>query len=226
MKKMKQIPIKNINFLRRLDALAEGLYRYPHTAEGLPKPDLTYATLKQYQTDEAFVGYPKEHNYTDYAGPVPIRKTPIPASTDSSFIMMKMWFLRAFLAGIEGAESDKWYYDTLTVQAPDKGFTGWHNSKNKPHHSLRFINNGGRGYSIAVRNGRVTKVPDQFRGKGYGRGHIGAGNWTCVRNMFDGETWFADKNQGAKPRFVVDMAIPIERGAKMDAVEEFITKFA
>jgi len=226
MKKMKQIPIKNIAFLRRLDALAESLYRYPHTAEGLPKPDLTYATLREYQTDDSFVGYPKEHNYTDYAGPVPIRKTPIQPSTDSSFRQMKMWFLRGFLAGIEGAESDKWYYDTLTVQAPDKGFTGWHNSKNKPHHSLRFINNGGRGYSIAVRNGRVTKIPDQFRGKGFGQGTIGAGNWTVIRNMFDGETWFADKNQGAKGRFVVDMAIPIERGAKMDAVEKCITSFA
>jgi hypothetical protein len=43
--------------------------------------------------------------------------------------------------------------------------------------------------------------------------------------MFDGETWFADKNQGAKGRFVVDMAIPIERGAKMDAVEKCITSF-
>ena len=224
---MKQIPIKNIAFLRRLDGLAESLYRYPHSAEGLPKPDLTYATLRQYQTDENFVGYPKEHNYRDYAGNVPLKRLAQPElRTDSTFRSMKMWFLRTFTAGIDGAQSDKWYYDTLTVMAPDKGFTGWHNSKNKPHHSLRFINNGGRGYSIAVRNGRVVKVPDQFRGKGFGQGHIGAGNWTCVRNIFDGETWFADKNQGAKGRFVVDMAIPIERGSKMDAVEKFITKFA
>lgn len=225
MKKMKQIPIKNIAFLKRLDVLAESLYRYPHTAEGLPKPDLSYATLREYQTDDSFVGYPKEHNYTDYSGEIAKRDIPIPPSADNSFTQMKMWFLRGFFAGIEGAESDKWYYDTLTVQSPDKGFTGWHNSKNRPHHSLRFINNGGRGYSIAVRNGKVTKIPDQFRGKGFGQGTIGAGNWTCVRNMFDGETWFADKNQGSKPRFVVDMAIPIERGNKMDAVETCITSF-
>ncbi len=224
MKKMKQIPIKNIAFLKRLDALAEGLYRYPHTAVGLPKPDLSYATLREYQKDETFVGYPKEHNYTDYSGGIPLKGRAY-SSDNRSFKMMKMWFLRAFLAGIDGAQSDKWYYDTLTVMAPDKGFTGWHNSKNKPHHSLRFINNGGRGYSIAVRDGKVYKVPDQFRGKGFGQGTIGAGNWTCVRNMFDGETWFADKNQGSKGRFVVDMAIPIERGAKMDAVEQFITRF-
>ena len=223
---MKQIPIKNLQFLKRLDVLAESLYRYPHTARGLPKPDLTYATLRQYQNDETFVGYPKEHNYTDYSGLIPLKKKdPIRPSRDSSFSMMKMWFLRGFLAGIEGAESDKWYYDTLTVQAPDKGFTGWHNSRNKPHHSLRFINNGGRGYSIAVRNGRVTKIPDQFRGKGFGQGTIGAGNWTCVRNIFDGETWFADKNQGAKGRFVVDVSIPIERGAKMDAAVDMISNF-
>ena len=82
----------------------------------------------------------------------------------------------------------------------------------------------GSGYQIlqsitAIGSGGLT-------GKGFGQGHIGAGNWTCVRNIFDGETWFADKNQGAKGRFVVDMAIPIERGSKMDAVEKFITKFA
>ena len=225
MKKMKQIPIKNIAFLKRLDVLAESLYRYPHTARGLPKPDLSYAKLREYQTDDSFVGYPKEHNYTDYSGMIPLKRRAFPnANTD--FESMKMWFLRTFQAGMVGAESNKWYYDTLTVMAPDKGFTGWHNSKNKPHHSLRFINNGGRGYSIAVRDGRVVRVPDQYRGKGFGQGHIGAGNWTCVRNLFDGETWFGDKNQGAKARFVVDMAIPIERGSKMDAVEGFITKFA
>ena len=104
--------------------------------------------------------------------------------------------------------------------APDKGFTGWHNSKNKTRHSLRFIHNNGRGYSVAVRNKRVTKVPDQW---GVRRG---AGDWTCVRNDFDGETWFADKNQGSKPRFVVDVSIPRHLGEKADAVEEILTKFA
>jgi len=224
---MKQIPIKNISFLRRLDALAESLYKYPHSAVGLPKPDLTFATLREYQNDENFVGYPKEHNYRDYSGNIPLKRRGSNQflRKDGSFRTMKMWFLRGFQAGIEGAESDKWYFDTLTLQSPDVGFTGWHNSKNKTHHSLRFINNGGRGYSIAVRNGRVCRVPDQFRGKGFGQGTRGAGNWTCVRNMFDGETWFADKNQGSKPRFVVDMAIPIERGAKMDAVETCISNF-
>ena len=71
---MKQIPIKNISFLRRLDALAESLYKYPHSAVGLPKPDLTFATLREYQNDENFVGYPKEHNYRDYSGNIPLKR--------------------------------------------------------------------------------------------------------------------------------------------------------
>ena len=211
---MKQIPIKNIRFLDKLDMLAQSLYKYPHTHEGLPKPDLTYNTLRTYQADGDFVGYPKEHNYTDYAS------TCIHGyRTSQEFREMKHWFLTSIKAGIEGAMSDEWYYDTLTVMPPDKGFTGWHNNKNKPHHSLRFINNSGRGYSVAVQNKRVHKVPDQYRS-------TGAGNWTCIRNDFDGDTWLADKNQGSKPRFVVDISIPRHLGNKMDAVESFIKEFA
>ena len=212
---MKNIPIKNIKFLERLDKLAESLYQYPHTWEGLPKPDLRYSTLRAYQADADFTGVPKEHNYKDYS--TPCRHAQI---NKQDFKSMKHWFLTAIQAGIEGAKSPEWYYDTLTVMPPDKGFTGWHNNKNKPRHSLRFIHNSGRGYSVAVQNKRVHKVPDQFRAG------MGGGNWTCIRNDFDGDTWFADKNQGAKPRFVVDISIPRHLGNKMDAVESFITKFA
>tara|TARA_Y100000593_G_C4290680_1_gene328072 strand:+ start:270 stop:914 length:645 start_codon:yes stop_codon:yes gene_type:complete len=213
---MKHIPIKNLKFLHRLDHFAQSLYRYPHTWVGLPKPDLKFSTLRTYQNDDDFVGYPKEHNYRDYSG---LNRERLAREDGASFNDMKTHFIRAFRAGIEGAESPEWYYDTLTVMAPDKGFTGWHNNKNKPHISLRFIHNAGRGYSVAVRNKRVTKVPDQW---GVRRG---TGNWTCVRNDFDGETWFADKNQGSKPRFVVDIAIPRHLGSKADAVESFITNF-
>jgi len=213
---MKQIPIKNIAFLKRLDYLAESLYKYPHTWEGLPKQDLKYSTLRTYQKDDDFVGYPKEHNYRDYSTNNITNYNPQIAD----FNTMKTWFLALFREGIDEAKSPEWYYDTLTVMAPDKGFTGWHNSKNKPRHSLRFIHNNGRGYSVAVRNKRVTKVPDQW---GVRRG---AGDWTCVRNDFDGETWFADKNQGSKPRFVVDVSIPRHLGEKADAIESILTQFA
>ena len=214
---MKQIPIKNIALLKRLDYLAQSLYRYPHTWEGLPKQDLSYSTLRSYQKDDDFVGYPIEHNYRDYSG---LNRERLATVNGADFNSMKTWFMQLFRGGIDGAKSPEWYYDTLTVMAPDKGFTGWHNSKNKPRHSLRFIHNNGRGYSVAVRNKVVTKVPDQW---GIRRG---AGDWTCVRNDFDGETWFADKNQGSKPRFVVDVSIPRHLGEKADAVEEIIKQFA
>ena len=67
---MKQIPIKNIKLLRKLDSFATNLYRLPHTFEALPKPDLTFATLKTLMADGSFVGYPKQHNYQSYEGEV------------------------------------------------------------------------------------------------------------------------------------------------------------
>ena len=135
---MKHIPIKNIKFLHRLDYFAQSLYKYPHTWVGLPKPDLKFSTLRTYQNDDDFVGYPKEHNYRDYSG---LNRERLAGENTVDFNTMKTHFLNAFRHGIEGAESPEWYYDTLTVMAPDKGFTGWHNNKNKPHHSLRFIHN-------------------------------------------------------------------------------------
>ena len=67
---MKQIPIKNIKLLRNLDNFAETLYKMPHTFEALPKPDLSFATLKTLMADAKFVGYPKQHNYQSYEGQI------------------------------------------------------------------------------------------------------------------------------------------------------------
>ena len=214
---MKQIPIKNIPFLDRLDAFAQALYKHPHTFTSGPRnPDLTFNKLREYQNDATFVGYPKEHNYTDYAGAGWKELNPF----RGNFNVMKSWFLETFQAGIAGAETRDWYYDTITVMAPDVGFTGWHNNKNKPHHSLRFIHNAGRGYSVCVKDKTFTKIPDQWRSSG-------AGYWTVLHTLFeeDGDTWFADKNLGGKPRLVIDMATKPRYANRVDAAIKFITKF-
>ena len=57
---MKQIPIKNILLLQKLDSFATNLYQMPHSFEALPKPDLTFATLKTLMADNSFVGYPEQ----------------------------------------------------------------------------------------------------------------------------------------------------------------------
>ena len=60
---MKQVPIKNIMLLKKLDSFATILYQMPHTFRALPEADLTFKKLKEYMADAKFVGYPKEHNY-------------------------------------------------------------------------------------------------------------------------------------------------------------------
>tara|TARA_Y100001951_G_C11206451_1_gene220314 strand:- start:47 stop:718 length:672 start_codon:yes stop_codon:yes gene_type:complete len=222
---MKQIPIKNLAMLTRLDAMAQSLYRFPHTFTSGPRnPDVSYAKLRTYMANADFVGFPKEHNYQDYTGVQgggreDNRGHPNPFRSD--FKEMKTWLLETFRAGIAGAQSEDWYYDTLTVMPADVGFTGWHNNKNKPHHSLRFIHNAGRGYSYSVENGTRYTIPDQWR-------LSGAGHWTVLHTLFDedGETWFADQNVGGKPRFVMDLAIKPRYANKIDAAIKFLTQFS
>ena len=67
---MKQIPIKNIKMLQKLDSFATVLLQMPHSWRSEPKADLTFATLKEHMADADFVGYPKVHNYQDYSGEV------------------------------------------------------------------------------------------------------------------------------------------------------------
>ena len=45
---MKQIPIKNVKLLARLDNFATQLLKMPHTFRALPQPDLTFKKLKEH----------------------------------------------------------------------------------------------------------------------------------------------------------------------------------
>lgn len=200
---MKQIPLKNINLLRKLDSLATTLYRMPHTFEALPKPDIRFATLKTLMADDSFVGYPKTSNYQSYEGQIIQVKS---GSQKKRLRSEKYFFLKLFQYGMgeHYQQHPKWYFDTLTVMAPRWGFTGWHNSKNKGRHYIRFIHNSGSGYSISVTGKKQVTVNDARRGT------VGAGNWTCVAGTMgkDGKTWFADHNTGSRPRVVIDVSIP------------------
>ena len=216
---MKQIPIKNIKMLQKLDSFATILYNMPHTFRAKPKPDTTFATLKTLMADDTFVGYPRQHNYQDYSGTVaPIKGGKMRKRLRTE----KYFFLKYFQFGMgEDIQThEKWYYDTITVMPPRYGHTGWHNSKNKGRLYLRFIHNSGSGYSVSVKNKKQVTIKDQRRG-------IGAGNWTVLAGHMgkDGETWFADVNTGGSPRVVIDVSIPEKYTKEHNAVINFLTNY-
>ena len=217
---MKQVPIKNIELLKRLDSFASILYQMPHTFRALPKPDLTFATLKTLMADDKFVGYPKTHNYQSYEGEV----AHTPSGRYKKRLRTEKYFFLKYMQygmGEHYQQHEKWYYDTLTVMPPRWGFTGWHNSKNKGRNFIRFIHNASSGYSISVREKKQVTIKDQRRGQ------MGAGNWTCVVGHMgkDGKTWFADHNTGGSPRAVIDVSIPERYSAEWNNAIKFITDY-
>ena len=233
---MKQVPIKNIMLLKKLDSFATILYQMPHTFRALPEADLTFKKLKEYMADAKFVGYPKEHNYQDYSGhsagmkftdwgPNGARKalaTSVRGQVRKRLRSEKYWFLTSWKRGMPEnyQRNDQWYFDTLTVMPPRWGFTGWHNHKHKGKCYIRFIHNGGSGYSIEVQGKKQTTVKDQRRS-------VGAGNWTCITGHMgsDGKTWFADCNTGSRPRAVIEIALPEKYQNDVDSAIEFITNY-
>ncbi len=217
---MKQIPIKNIELLKRLDSFASILYQLPHTFRALPKPDLTFATLKTLMADDKFVGYPKTHNYQSYEGEVAVT----PSGRYKKRLRTEKYFFLKYMQygmGEHYQQHEKWYFDTLTVMPPRWGHTGWHNSKNKGRHYIRFIHNAGSGYSISVTGKKQVTIKDQRRGQ------MGAGNWTCVVGSMgkDGKVWFADHNTGSRPRAVIDVSIPERYTSEWTNAIKFITEY-
>jgi len=217
---MKQVPIKNIELLKRLDSFASILYQLPHTFRALPKPDLTFATLKTLMADDKFVGYPKTHNYQSYEGEVAVT----PSGRYKKRLRTEKYFFLKYMQygmGEHYQQHEKWYFDTLTVMPPRWGHTGWHNSKNKGRHYIRFIHNAGSGYSISVTGKKQVTIKDQRRGQ------MGAGNWTCVAGSMgkDGKVWFADHNTGSRPRAVIDVSIPERYTSEWTNAIKFITEY-
>jgi len=216
---MKQIPIKNIELLKRLDSFATILYQLPHTFRSLPKPDITFATLKTLMADANFVGYPKTHNYQSYEGEVAFTRS---GKYKKRLRTEKYFFLKYMQYGMgeHYQQHAKWYYDTVTVMPPKWGHTGWHNAKNKPRRFIRFIYNSGSGYSIMVEGKKQTTIKDQRRDKG-------AGNWTCIEGFHpaDGSAWFADTNTGSRPRVVIDVSLPERYEQSVDSAINFITTY-
>lgn len=231
---MKQIPIKNVKLLARLDNFATQLLKMPHTFRALPQPDLTFKKLKEHMADNTFNGWPTSYNYQDYSGQSHtfhrgrqsgLGENRRPGGQQKKRLRAeKHFFLALFKKGMGQSgvyqQNDKWYYDTVTVMPPRWGHTGWHNAKNKPRRFLRFIYNSGSGYSIMVEGKKQTTIKDQRRDKG-------AGNWTCIEGFHpaDGSSWFADTNTGSRPRVVIDVSIPERYEQSVDSAINFITTY-
>ena len=217
---IKQIPIKNVKILSRLDKFAEELRRMPHSFRALPKADLTFKKLKEHMADADFVGYPKSHNYQDYSGQV---AKLLPGQQVRRLRTEKHWFLQLFKAGMDEElyqRNSQWYFDTVTVMPPRWGHTGWHNCKNKPRRFISFIHNEGSGYSIMVNGKKQVTIKDQRRVHG-------AGCWTCIEGFHpaDGSAWFADTNTGASPRTVIDMSLPERYQEDISGAIKLITTY-
>ena len=210
--KMKEIQITNIGVLKHLDDLALQVMKMPHTFSKHPKPNVTFARLKEIMADDSYEGYPDIHNYSDFAGQSTFGLT---KNNSKNLIKSRYYFLKK----VEGVVKGNWYFDTLAVYHPEYGHCGWQNSKNKPRQSIRFIYNAGDGYSIGVDgNSRKQLTIKDRNNNGVAK------NWTCIYNEFseDGQTWFADRNAGSEVRVVIDLSIKNKYKQEADKFIEYL----
>jgi len=221
---MKEIKIANANVLTRLDQFARVLMLNPHTTSPHPRPNLKFARLKELMADESYKGYPDSYNYTDFSGvsTYGLKKVMGSRFVENAYIGQKKTLIKEkhyFLQRVNNIVPGRWYFDTVAVQPPEYGHTGWQNSKQKPRHSLRFILNSDDGYCIGVDGANKQ----QLTIKDNNTTSISK-NWTCIYNKFDsdGSTWFADRNAGSKARVVIDLSIPVKYKNKIDLFVEYL----
>lgn len=213
----RKIQLNNNRMLYKLDTFASAFYKLPHRFSSSPAPVVTYKRLEELKADPLFSGIPEEHNYTDFSAATAgapmmgfraFQGTSI-KHDKNDFQTVKHFLKETFKAGIPGGAHTAWYLDTLTVMPPKVGFTGWHNNKNKLHHSLRFIHNRGAGYTLFREDERQIKLVD-------------SPGWTCIFTTYNGNNWMCDRNTGPAPRMVIDFAIPPRYGKMAEKVIEFI----
>jgi hypothetical protein len=210
--KMKEIQITNIGVLKHLDDLALQVMKMPHTFSKHPKPNVTFARLKEIMADDSYEGYPDIYNYSDFTGESGFG---LREGTKKTLIKSRHYFIKKVQAIVPG----KWYFDTLAVYPSEYGHGGWQNSKNKPRQSIRFIYNAGDGYSIGVDgNSRKQLTIKDRNNNGVAK------NWTCIYNEFseDGQTWFADRNAGSEVRVVIDLSIKNKYKQEADKFIEYL----
>jgi hypothetical protein len=219
MSMIRKVNLANNRMLYKLDTFARAFYKMPHVFTSSPAPLVTYARLEELKQDLLFDGVPEEHNYVDFsaasAGPPYNALRPgqggTPNHNKNDFQVVKHFLKETFKAGIPNGAHTAWYLDTLCVQGPKVGFTGWHNNWKKPHHSIRFIHNRSSGYTLFRYGNDQIKLID-------------APGWTCIFSTYPptGEVWMCDRNTGASPRMVIDFAIPPRYGKMAENVVEFI----
>lgn len=202
--KIRQIPIKNLQVIQRLDLIAQDFLKLPHHWKNSPLPDISIAKLRELQADENFNGFPTRSNNKDWVNRYDL---------NHNFRERMEALVGSFnmLAG-----TSNFYWDSVVFQPPETGWTPWHNSKLKPRHFVKFIYNSGKGKTHAVQGDKRFKLEDQHN-------PTTTKDWTCIVGTMEGDLWVADRNYGTKPRIILDMSIPTIYHGEFAIVEEFIS---
>ena len=182
---IKGLKIRNLEIIKRLDKMAEAVYKVPATYNQAPLPDVTLAKLRT--KIAANDGVYDETNSVDYSNRSVTGE--IKYSRDAFLTSVKRY-----------TDNQSWYWDSYEAQVPYWGWTSWHNSKNKPRKFIRFIHNSGDGHTRYVADKVYKKVPDQHS--------VYNSDWTVLVGTMEGDEWLSDRNRAGKPRVVFDLSIP------------------
>ena len=184
---IKGLKIRNLEIIKRLDKMAEAVYKVPATYNQAPLPDVTLAKLRTKM--KANDGVYDETNSVDYS---------------NRSVTGEIKYSRdAFLTSVRRyTGSQQWYWDSYEAQVPYWGWTSWHNNKDKPRKFIRFIHNSGDGHTRYVADKVYKKVPDQHS--------VYNSDWTVLVGTMEGDEWLSDRNRAGKPRVVFDLSIPTE----------------
>ena len=182
---IKGLKIRNLEIIKRLDKMAEAVYKVPATNNQAPLPDGTLAKLRT--KIAANDGVYDETNSVDYSNRSVTGE--IKYSRDAFLTSVKRY-----------TDNQSWYWDSYEAQVPYWGWTSWHNSKNKPRKFIRFIHNSGDGHTRYVADKVYKKVRDQHS--------VYNSDWTVLVGTMEGDEWLSDRNRAGKPRVVFDLSIP------------------
>ena len=182
---IKGLKIRNLEIIKRLDKMAEAVYKVPATYNQAPLPDVTLAKLRT--KIAANDGVYDETNSVDYSNRSVTGE--IKYSRDAFLTSVKRY-----------TDNQSWYWDSYEAQVPYWGWTSWHNSKNKPRKFIRFIHNSGDGHTRYVADKVYKNVPDQHS--------VYNSDWTVLVGTMEGDEWLSDRNRAGKPRVVFDLSIP------------------
>ena len=191
---MKTLTIQNSNLQTKLNGLAEVAYQQIATYKNQPLPNISLQRLRELMKDTN--SSKEEDNCLDYAY----------RDFSREWKDRKKTLLGSF--NLE-TNTTNWYYDEILVQPPEWGWSSWNCNSGKPKNFIRFIHNAGVGFTNWVEGGKWSYIPDNT-------------GWTVIAGTMDGDQWLSDRNRSAKPRFVLEVAIPSYNSSEWNKALEIV----